>query len=303
MRTLWIGAALCVLTTSADAGQAFNFGINGGTAHIEIPKNCRELACLNLSFTDRDGKQYTTKDLDGLTGKDKDTKVTDTPVTSPFAAPAQPAARAPTPAPAPAPTAVAPANPVPPRASAPRPAVAEAPPVPRYEPTPRQSMDDQPYEVLPDPNAAPARAPEVVAQPRQPERVATNRVEPPAPAPVPQAAPVGPIGEWLVEDSSAQIRIEECGANLCGYVSQSQTPNDTDHKNPNRALRSRPIIGTQILIDMKPGKSRWDGTIYNPKDGSSYTSHISMRNPNTLRVEGCAFGGLFCGGQNWKRVM
>jgi uncharacterized protein (DUF2147 family) len=314
MRKLWIGAALVLLNTSAQvspaAAEVFNFGINGGTARIEVPRKCRELACLNMSFTDRNGKQYTTKDLDGLIGKDnKDSKVTEAPVASPFGTTAQPAARAPAPAPV---TAI---NPDPPRAVPPR---VTAVPRPRYEPEPvRPSADEQADEIQPDPNAvvrvpesaaaapapetAAAPAPEVVAPARQPERVANNRIE--APTPMAQPAPTGPVGEWLVEDETAQIRIEECGANLCGYVAQSKTPNDTDRKNPDRALRKNPIIGTQILIDMKPGKSRWDGTIYNPKDGSSYTSHISMRNANTLRVEGCAFGGLFCGGQNWKRVM
>jgi len=298
MRTLWIGVAACLLTTSAHAGQVFNFTINGGTARVEIPRNCRDLACLNMSFTDRDGKQYTAKDLDSLTGKEKDknAKVTDTPVASPFAATARPAARPPAPAVAAAPA--APGNRNPPGAGAPRPQVAEA----AAEPL-RPGIEDHVAEIPPDTGAPPPRAPEVVAPPRQPERVATNRVEPPAPAPTPQAAPVGPIGEWLVEDNSAQIRIEECGGNLCGYVAQSKTPNDTDAKNSNPALRNRPVIGLPILIDMKPGKSRWDGNIYNPKDGSTYTAHMSMRNANTLRVEGCALGGLFCGGQNWKRVM
>jgi uncharacterized protein (DUF2147 family) len=303
MRTLWIGAAVCLLTTSAQAGQVFDFAINGGTARVEIPKSCRDLDCLNLSFTDRNGKQYTTKDLESLTGKDKDTKVTDTPVASPFAASPQAAARpaapavAAAPAPAPAPAPATPGDAAAPAAGAPRPQVVEAPP------EPRPGTGEPVSEASPDAKPAPAPAPEAVAPPRRPAQVATNRVDPPAPAPVPQAAPVGPIGEWLVEDNSAQIRIEECGGNLCGYVAQSKTPNDTDRKNSNPALRNRPVIGLPILIDMKPGKSRWDGNIYNPKDGATYTAHMSMRNPNTLRVEGCAFGGMFCGGQNWKRVM
>jgi uncharacterized protein (DUF2147 family) len=299
MKKLWIGAALALLTTSAHAGQVFNFGINGGTARIELPRNCRELSCLNLSFTDRNGKQYTTKDLDNLTSKDKDSKVTESPVASPFANKPQPPVAAPV-APA-VPTAAPPANSFQAQAPAPRPQVAAPPP--RYEPPPvPPRQEEQAYDVEPSP--APARVPETEAPARQPERVATNRVElPPAPAPVAQPVPTGPVGEWLVEDATAQIRIEPCGANLCGYVSQSTSSNDTDRKNPDPKLRNHPIIGTQILIDMKPNKARWDGTIYNPKDGSSYTSHISMRNPNTLRVEGCAFGGLFCGGQNWKRVM
>jgi len=27
-----------------------------------------------------------------------------------------------------------------------------------------------------------------------------------------------------------------------------------------------------------------------------------MKGANRLRVQGCAFGGLFCGGQTWNRV-
>jgi len=27
-----------------------------------------------------------------------------------------------------------------------------------------------------------------------------------------------------------------------------------------------------------------------------------MKGPNALKVQGCAFGGMFCGGQTWKRI-
>ena len=32
------------------------------------------------------------------------------------------------------------------------------------------------------------------------------------------------------------------------------------------------------------------------------TSTIALRGAGTLRVEGCAFGGMFCGGQTWNRL-
>ena len=50
---------------------------------------------------------------------------------------------------------------------------------------------------------------------------------------------------------------------------------------------------------LKGGANRHDRAT----DGRTYMSHIEMHNANTLRVEGCAFGGMFCGGQNWKRVL
>ena len=117
------------------------------------------------------------------------------------------------------------------------------------------------------------------------------------------ASEPSPVGEWLVEDGEASIRIEECGNNLCGVVASAKNWNETDRKNPNPELRNRPIIGTPILLDMKPAKSnRWEGRAYNSKNGQTYTANISLNNPQSLRVEGCVFGGFVCGGQNWTRV-
>jgi uncharacterized protein (DUF2147 family) len=53
---------------------------------------------------------------------------------------------------------------------------------------------------------------------------------------------------------------------------------------------------------MKPEGTKWTGRIHDPDSGKDYDSTIGMRGANTLKVQGCAFGGLFCGGQTWKRV-
>ncbi|MGZ8396118.1 MAG: DUF2147 domain-containing protein, partial [Rhodoplanes sp.] len=124
----------------------------------------------------------------------------------------------------------------------------------------------------------------------------------PTPAPDAKAARRSPVGEWMVEDGEGQIRIEECGANLCGYVSTAKNPGEKDRKNPDPELRGRSVMGMPILIDMKPSGNRWNGRIYNAKDGKTYSANISLKSGDTLRVEGCAFGGLVCGGQTWSRV-
>ena len=53
---------------------------------------------------------------------------------------------------------------------------------------------------------------------------------------------------------------------------------------------------------MKPEGSKWTGRIHDPDAGKDYDSTIAMKGSNILKVQGCAFGGLFCGGQTWKRI-
>ena len=60
--------------------------------------------------------------------------------------------------------------------------------------------------------------------------------------------------------------------------------------------------GEKILINMKPSDTKWTGRIHDPNSGRDYDSTIAMKGPNAMRVQGCAFGGMFCGGQTWKRV-
>ncbi|MFY9733898.1 MAG: DUF2147 domain-containing protein, partial [Rhodoplanes sp.] len=155
--------------------------------------------------------------------------------------------------------------------------------------------------------SAPAGAPKEELAPSvtpalPPLAVPNAKVAAVAPAPKAKASQNSPVGEWLAEDGEGQIRIEECGANLCGYVSAAKNPNDKDRKNPDPALRGRSVVGAPVLIDMKPRGDRWNGRIYNVKNGKTYTANIRLKNANTLRVEGCAFGGLLCGGQDWSRV-
>jgi uncharacterized protein (DUF2147 family) len=145
-----------------------------------------------------------------------------------------------------------------------------------------------------------AHAPAAPA-PEPPAAVARLAPQESAPPPSNAKAP-GPAGEWLVEDGDARIRITECGKNLCGVISAAKNANDTDRKNPDPALRNRPILGLPVLLDMKPAGKRWEGRIYNAKDGQTYDANISLTGPQKLRVEGCVFGGLICGGQNWTRI-
>jgi uncharacterized protein (DUF2147 family) len=205
----------------------------------------------------------------------------------------QQAKSAPQAAPEPAtPAAPAPAE----QAAAPAAAPAQAAPAPT---APATTSRDEPSAttaaVAPADTAAPAPpAPPQAAPPAPP---APAPVAAPAPPPQQQkqaAAPAtstlpsanSPLGVWLTEEKEGKVRIEACGANLCGYAVDKKS-------NQN---------GEQVLINMKPGKDKWSGRIFDPNSGSTYDSTIALKGTDSLRVQGCAFGGMFCGGQTWTRV-
>jgi uncharacterized protein (DUF2147 family) len=111
-----------------------------------------------------------------------------------------------------------------------------------------------------------------------------------------------PTGEWRVANGAAFIRIDDCGGTLWGIVSWEKQPG-VDSQNPNPAERGRPTLGVPILKAMRPTKpGLWEGEVYNAENGKTYSSRISLTAPDVLRIEGCVFGGLFCGGENWTRV-
>jgi uncharacterized protein (DUF2147 family) len=177
---------------------------------------------------------------------------------------------------------------------APPPPAAATPPLPEPATATANNAPAETAVAPPPPPPIPAPAPPLqqdaapVPKPAPPPAVAA--VPPPAVAAPPPAAvrdPNSPLGVWLTEEKEGKVRIEQCGANLCGYSVDAKS-------NAN---------GEQVLINMRPGADRkWSGRIHDPNTGSTYDSTIALKGADTLRVQGCAFGGMFCGGQTWTRV-
>ena len=117
-------------------------------------------------------------------------------------------------------------------------------------------------------------------------------------------------GVWLNDRGDAHIRIARCGGGLCGTIIWLKDPIDResgrpllDVKNPNPALRARPLLGVAIAIGFLPSREepgKYVGTFYNAEDGGSYRGSMMPGDGNTLRVEGCLL--MFCQTQTWTRV-
>jgi uncharacterized protein (DUF2147 family) len=192
------------------------------------------------------------------------------PETAPPPAAPAPAEQAIAPAAAPTPAAPAPA------ATAATPSTATAAVAPADAPSPAPPAAPQAA-----PPAPPAPAPVAAPAPPPPQQ---KQAAAPAASTLPSAN--SPLGVWLTEEKEGKVRIEQCGPNLCGY--------SVDKKSNQN--------GEQVLINMKPGKDKWSGRIFDPNSGSTYDSTIALKGTDGLRVQGCAFGGMFCGGQTWTRV-
>jgi uncharacterized protein (DUF2147 family) len=284
MRRFGYLALLMVFSSSAYAGEQLSFIVGGHRIHIEALRHCRSASCVSVSIpgvyeTRRRGDRY--DDFDDAP---------DAAATKPLAAaPAQPQvpARAQAPAQISAPQTIPPAGkpaiqPV--ACASPQPATVglaasasqevAAPPASRIQPSQAQALTPS--------AAAPIERPPVAARP--------------APVAAPQLLkisqggddePATPLGDWETEGNKGSVRIEQCGRALCGYILSP----------------SSNAVGETVLSNMKPKPaSQWSGNIFSRDSGNTYYATMTMKDPNTLRVEACAVGRFFCTGNVWSRI-
>jgi uncharacterized protein (DUF2147 family) len=111
-------------------------------------------------------------------------------------------------------------------------------------------------------------------------------------------------GEWLIEDGDARVRIAPCGADLCGTVAWIKEGSPTvDVNNPDPAKRSRPLLGSEVLLGLKPsGTSEWTGSLYDAENGRTYVGKLTIVDERHIKVAGCVLGGLICETQTWTRT-
>jgi uncharacterized protein (DUF2147 family) len=286
MRKLIAVAAFLLASTAAQAQYTFEYG--GRTIRIDPDRGTVSIPGVFDNTGRRTKRSHNDQDSDRPRKQTPQQAKTD---------PQAPEA-APTPA---APAQIEPAPAV--ASTSPEPSTATA----RIAPTTDTIISTQPSvstpavsTPAPQLDAAPAVRPELAVRPEpaiRPEPAPVVATTAPASAPIQNQAPApattaaqsanSPLGMWLTEEKEGKVRIEQCGANLCGYSVDAKS-------NQN---------GEKVLINMRPAKdSKWTGRIYDPNTGSTYDSTIALKGSDNLRVQGCAFGGMFCGGQTWSRL-
>jgi uncharacterized protein (DUF2147 family) len=108
------------------------------------------------------------------------------------------------------------------------------------------------------------------------------------------------LGSWKTDGGDSRLELFACGNKICGKIVWLKRPNyidsndgpvgktKVDRKSPDPALRSRPILGLQVMKGLmaKPD-NRWEnGTCYDPESGKSYKCKMRLVAPGRLELRG-----------------
>jgi uncharacterized protein (DUF2147 family) len=124
------------------------------------------------------------------------------------------------------------------------------------------------------------------------------------------------LGLWNTPENDSKIEIFKSSGKYFGRIAWLREPlypeyDDggmagrpvVDRENPNPNLRSRPLIGLQLIEGFTYiGKNVWEkGTIYNPDNGKTYRCKMILSAPNRLEVRGFIGIPLFGATSVWTR--
>lgn len=107
-------------------------------------------------------------------------------------------------------------------------------------------------------------------------------------------------GLWQTETAGSTVRIARCGGGYCGTIAAT-AGSGLDAQNPDPALRSRKLVGVQIMQAGTPSGDGFEGSLYNPKDGKTYAGSVTPKGADTVEVAGCVLSVL-CKRQTWRRI-
>lgn len=100
------------------------------------------------------------------------------------------------------------------------------------------------------------------------------------------------LGVWYNTEKTAQVEILKTGSEYIGKIVWLKEPirdgkPATDQENSDPKLRSRPLMGLNILEGLKYSGGIWKGgEIYDPKSGKTYSCEVKLKSSDILEVKG-----------------
>lgn len=98
------------------------------------------------------------------------------------------------------------------------------------------------------------------------------------------------LGTWYNDEKTAKIKVYEKQGEYYGdiiWIDLNKAETSLDEKNPDSEKRNQPLVGLTILKDFIYDDGEYeDGTIYDPKNGKTYSCHMKLENKDKLYVRG-----------------
>ncbi|HEX9658185.1 MAG TPA: DUF2147 domain-containing protein, partial [Bacteroidota bacterium] len=116
------------------------------------------------------------------------------------------------------------------------------------------------------------------------------------------------VGLWLTGEGKAKVKIYELDDHYYGKIIWSKQQEESseilrDINNPEDTLRTKPIIGLEILRDFVYQDDEWvNGMIYDPESGNDYKAKIALPGTNALKVRGYILIPFFGRSEVWTRT-
>ncbi|MES2826736.1 MAG: DUF2147 domain-containing protein [Bacteroidota bacterium] len=117
------------------------------------------------------------------------------------------------------------------------------------------------------------------------------------------------VATWVNSTGEAHLEITKRTNKYFGKIVWLKDPKDekgnvkTDYQNPNSALRSKPIVGLEILKNFVYNDGKWtDGNIYDPKSGKTYSCTMTIKPNGDLNMRGYIGISIIGRSETWKKV-
>ncbi|HRG00192.1 MAG TPA: DUF2147 domain-containing protein [Bacteroidia bacterium] len=96
------------------------------------------------------------------------------------------------------------------------------------------------------------------------------------------------IGTYMTDKNEGMVEIVKKGTKYFGTLVWTKTPGKLDENNPDPKQKTDKLAGKEILKDFVfDGKDLWhNGTIYDPKNGKTYSCKITRDEKGNLNVRG-----------------
>ena len=109
----------------------------------------------------------------------------------------------------------------------------------------------------------------------------------------------GVLGVWR-EPAGAKIEVHPCGAEVCAKLLKlsDDAPGTNDGNNPDKSLRTRPLVGMEIGTGFHLGDASHadGGLLYDPKSGKTYHGSMTSEGDSLEAAGVCGDQGVWADG-------